>query len=144
MSFDALVANPGRLKILTALAVEERQEFVDLRRRTRLTDGNLAAHAKRLQAGGLVEIDKQFRSGKPVTSFALTVEGRRALESHARRLIAALSHRRVSPSAAVSGEAETEVTAAPQAEAMVDTPERREAVAAAAVAEEEDDDDWVD
>ncbi len=52
MSFDPLVANPGRLKILTALAVEERQEFVDLRRRTALTDGNLAAHAKRLRGGG--------------------------------------------------------------------------------------------
>ena len=94
MPFDALVANPGRLKILTALAVEERQEFVDLRRRTQLTDGNLAAHAKRLHTGGLIEIDKRFKDGKPVTAFVLTTEGRRALESHTRRLIAALSHRR--------------------------------------------------
>ena len=33
--------------------------------------------------------------GKPVTSFMLTEHGRRALESHARRLMAALSYRRV-------------------------------------------------
>ena len=99
MSFDPLVANPGRLTILTALAVEERQEFVDLRNRTRLTDGNLAAHAKRLQGGGLIEIDKQFRDNKPVTTFVLTSDGRKALEGHVRRLMSALSQRRVSPAA---------------------------------------------
>ena len=95
MPFDALVANPGRLKILTALAVEERQEFVDLRRRTRLTDGNLAAHAKRLQAGGLIHIDKLFRDGKPVTRLSLTPGGRTALEAHAHTLLAALGHGRL-------------------------------------------------
>ena len=90
MSFDALVANAGRLTILTELAVEERQEFVDLRRRTRLTDGNLASHARRLQSAGLIDIDKQFRDGKPVTSFTLTHTGRAALEEHARQLLAAV------------------------------------------------------
>jgi hypothetical protein len=52
MPFDALVANPGRLRILTALVAEPRQEFVRLRERTRLTDGNLATHAKRLCGAG--------------------------------------------------------------------------------------------
>ena len=98
MGFDALVANAGRLTILTELAVEERQEFVDLRRRTRLTDGNLAAHARRLQSAGLIDIDKQFRDGKPVTTYLLTIEGRKALESHARRLFAAITQRRLSGS----------------------------------------------
>ena len=97
MGFDALVANAGRLTILTELAVEERQEFVNLRRRTRLTDGNLAAHARRLQAAGLIDIDKQFRAGKPVTTYLLTPDGRKALESHARRLFAAITQRRVAP-----------------------------------------------
>jgi DNA-binding MarR family transcriptional regulator len=101
MSFDPLIANAGRLRILTALAVDERQEFVHLRRSTQLTDGNLASHAKRLQAGGMIQIDKQFRDGKPVTHLTLTPEGRRALEAHARRLVAAISHRKlVMPSAA--------------------------------------------
>src|SRR5687767_8362233 len=95
MSLDAIVVNPGRLRILTALAVEQRQEFVHLRQRTQLTDGNLAAHAKRLRSAGLIEIDKQFRDGKPVTSYLLTAEGRKALETHARRLVAAISHRRL-------------------------------------------------
>lgn len=94
MSPEALVANPGRLKILTALCVEDRQEFVPLRKRTNLTDGNLASHARRLQSGGLIDIDKSFRDGKPVTRMVLTTAGRTALEAHARKLLAALSHRR--------------------------------------------------
>jgi DNA-binding MarR family transcriptional regulator len=104
MSFDPLIANAGRLRILTALAVEERQEFVHLRRSTALTDGNLSSHAKRLQTGGLIHIDKQFRSGKPVTHFTLTTEGRRALEAHARRLVAAISHRRLPASPSIAEE----------------------------------------
>jgi DNA-binding MarR family transcriptional regulator len=95
MSFDPIVANPGRLSILTALAVEESQEFVQLRDATRLTDGNLASHARRLQTAGMIAVEKHFRAGKPVTSFALTVDGRKALEAHTRRLIAAISQRRL-------------------------------------------------
>lgn len=87
---EALVVNPGRLRILTALAESRRAEFVPLRNRTRLTDGNLAAHAKRLQSAGLIEVDKQFRDGKPVTSYTLTRTGREALEQHARYLLAAV------------------------------------------------------
>jgi DNA-binding MarR family transcriptional regulator len=91
MSLDSLIANPGRLRILTALAAEPRLEFVPLRNATRLTDGNLSSHAKRLHAGGLVAIDKQFRAGKPVTRYQLTNAGREALERHVNSLIAAMS-----------------------------------------------------
>ena len=87
---ESLVVNPGRLRILTALAESRREEFVPLRNRTRLTDGNLAAHAKRLHSGGLIEIEKEFRDGKPVTSFVLTTTGRAALEEHARQLLEAV------------------------------------------------------
>jgi DNA-binding MarR family transcriptional regulator len=95
MGFDAVVANAGRLNILTALAVDERQDFVQLRRKTQLTDGNLACHARRLQSAGLIEIDKMLRDGKPVTCMHLTPAGRAALEAHARRVLAAISQRRV-------------------------------------------------
>ena len=90
MPFDALVANPGRLRILTALVTEPRQDFVRLRERTRLTDGNLATHAKRLSGAGLIAIDKSFRAGKPVTRLELTIAGREALEAHARHLLSVL------------------------------------------------------
>jgi len=90
MAFDTLIANAGRLRILTALAVENRQEFVRLRALTCLTDGNLSAHAKRLASAGLVGIDKAFRDGKPVTTFWLTDAGRERLTHHARELLAAV------------------------------------------------------
>jgi DNA-binding MarR family transcriptional regulator len=90
MSFDSLVANAGRLRILTALAVENRQEFVQLRRSTSLTDGNLSAHARRLQVAGLLEIEKSFRDGKPVTRFTLTEDGRERLTAHVSALMAAV------------------------------------------------------
>lgn len=91
MALDTLIANAGRLRILTALAVENRQEFVQLRKSTRLTDGNLSAHARRLQVGGLVDIEKYFREGKPVTTFHLNAEGRRRLTEHAQALLAAVN-----------------------------------------------------
>jgi DNA-binding MarR family transcriptional regulator len=91
MPLDSLVINPGRLRILTALAPSGRQEFVALRDSTQLTDGNLASHARRLESAGFIRIDKQFRSGKPVTSFTLTPVGRSALESHVHQLMAAIS-----------------------------------------------------
>lgn len=110
MSPENLIANPGRLKILTALAVDSRQEFVHLRRQTKLTDGNLASHARRLASAGFIAIDKQIRDGKPVTSLALTTEGRTALESHVRRLMAAISQRRVSSDAPSTPIAEVTVS----------------------------------
>ena len=86
-----MVANPGRLRILTSLINEPTQEFVRLRQRTQLTDGNLSTHARRLQSAGLVAIDKSFKEGKPVTTFTLTNQGRRALEMHVRELMEALN-----------------------------------------------------
>ncbi len=87
---DTLVANPGRLRILTSLARDGQQEFVRLRGTTRLTDGNLACHARKLASAGLVSIDKQLKDGKPKTEFRLTPQGRAALESHVQNLIGAL------------------------------------------------------
>src|SRR5688572_14050361 len=91
MSFDPLVTNPGRLRILTALARSSRQDFVRLRDVTQLTDGNLCTHARKLQCAGLIAIDKQFRDGRPVTSLELTSAGRDALEHHARTLLLVLN-----------------------------------------------------
>jgi DNA-binding MarR family transcriptional regulator len=103
MPFDAMVANAGRLHILAALAGTDRMEFVHLRQATKLTDGNLASHARRLAAAGFVAIEKQFRAGKSVTRFALTPTGRNALETHVRTLMQA-----VTP-AAMSTHAEVEI-----------------------------------
>src|SRR3954471_5902411 len=74
---DPLVVNPGRLCILIALAESEGETdaplaFTHLRRRRRLSDGNLSCHAQRLATGSLIGIAKQFRDGKPSTTYLLT------------------------------------------------------------------------
>ena len=91
MRDDAVIANAGRLKILAALSTESRLEFVRLRDRAKLTDGNLASHAKRLHEAGLVEIQKRFDSGKPVTTYVITPRGRDALQEHIEKLMGAIS-----------------------------------------------------
>lgn len=126
--FCPVVVNPGRLEILTALAggAGQQLEFVPLRRLTRLTDGNLASHAKRLQSAGLIDVGKQFRDGKPVTRFTLTSAGRAALESHLARLLAA-----VGASGGVNVPSE-------------ETPTRPSSLSVADVDVEEAEDDWID
>ena len=91
MTFDAMVANPGRLRILAALMAEPVQGFVQLRNHTGLTDGNLATHARRLASAGLVGIEKTLHEGKPLTTLHLTRQGREALAGHVRSLMAALN-----------------------------------------------------
>jgi len=107
MSFDAMVTSPGRLSILTALASEPQQPFVQLRQRTGLTDGNLATHARRLQAAGFVAIQKSIEEGKPLTTLQLTTAGRNALADHARQLLAALDQASTTVIAAPTSDDET-------------------------------------
>jgi DNA-binding MarR family transcriptional regulator len=89
-TFSSVVANAGRLRILAALARESGQEFVRLREMTRLTDGNLSAHARRLAEAGLVLIEKRFKEGKPVTTFSITQSGKYAIKAHAQELLEAV------------------------------------------------------
>jgi DNA-binding MarR family transcriptional regulator len=91
MPFDALIANAGRIRILAALAAEDVQDFVGLRQATRLTDGNLSSHARRLAGAGMIRIDKSFRDGKPVTTMTLTEQGRHRLTEHVRALVALIA-----------------------------------------------------
>ena len=86
-SFDSLIASSGRLRILAALAGEPQMEFVGLRTRTQMTDGNLATHTRRLESAGFVKVEKVFRDRKPVTSVQLTMVGRQALEKYAQELL---------------------------------------------------------
>ena len=93
MAFNSLITNAGRLQILTALAAEAEggRPFVELRRRTGLTDGNLATHARRLQSAGYIAIEKSITAGKPLTTLHITREGRDALASHVAALQSALT-----------------------------------------------------
>jgi DNA-binding MarR family transcriptional regulator len=79
---DRLVHEPGRLAIMTVLSSAESADFVFLQRVTGLTKGNLSSHLTKLEAAGLVKIDKRFVAKKPNTNVALTALGRKRIERH--------------------------------------------------------------
>jgi DNA-binding HxlR family transcriptional regulator len=81
-SLDRLIHERVRLAIVSALAVNERLSFNDLKRMLKTTDGNLSVHARRLEEAGYLVCDKSFQDRVPKTEYRLTAVGRRALERY--------------------------------------------------------------
>ena len=79
---DRLVHERMRLGILSALAVNERLSFSELKALLETTDGNLSVHARKLEEGGYVSCHKHFAGRVPRTEYRLTAAGRRALEEY--------------------------------------------------------------
>ena len=79
---DRLVHEPARLAILTALSACDGADFIYLRRLTGLTKGNLSSHLAKLEAAGMVQIEKQFIGKMPNTFMRLTGVGRRSIQQH--------------------------------------------------------------
>jgi DNA-binding MarR family transcriptional regulator len=82
LDLDRMVHEPARLAILTVVAAAEQVEFLFLLKVTGLSKGNLSVQAQKLEAAGYVRTTKGFRGRIPVTSFAITSEGRKALASY--------------------------------------------------------------
>lgn len=82
---DPIIHQPVRLRIVSALAGLEGDAEVDftfLRDTLGLTDGNLGAHLRKLEAASYVRIHKRFAGRKPQTLVHLTAAGRRAFDRH--------------------------------------------------------------
>ncbi len=79
LELDRLVHERIRLGILVALAVMEPLTFGDLKARLRTTDGNLSAHARRLEQASYITVSRQDGSASAHTAFRLTAVGRHAL-----------------------------------------------------------------
>jgi DNA-binding PadR family transcriptional regulator len=60
----------------------ESAEFTFLKDKVGATDGNLSVHLRKLEEAGYISVDKRFVSRKPVSSYKLTVKGRKAFESY--------------------------------------------------------------
>ncbi|HSE48757.1 MAG TPA: transcriptional regulator [Terriglobales bacterium] len=71
-----------RLGIVSALAVNDKLSFNELKALLATTDGNLSVHARKLEEGGYVACNKYFEGRTPRTDFRLTAAGRRALEKY--------------------------------------------------------------
>ncbi len=79
---DRLIHERVRLGIVSALAVNETLSFNDLKALLDVTDGNLSAHARKLEDAGYLFCDKGYDGRVPRTEYRLTAEGRAALEDY--------------------------------------------------------------
>jgi DNA-binding HxlR family transcriptional regulator len=82
LELDRLIHERLRLGIVSALAVNDRLSFNDLKRLLHTTDGNLSVHARKLEEAQYVACDKSFDGRIPRTEYRLTPAGRRALEKY--------------------------------------------------------------
>ncbi|MGI9101009.1 MAG: winged helix-turn-helix domain-containing protein [Terriglobales bacterium] len=83
---DPLIHERIRLAIASALAVNDRLSFNELKRLLNTTDGNLSVHARKLEDAGYLGCDKYFDGRVPKTEYWLTGSGRRALERYLDRM----------------------------------------------------------
>ena len=82
VELDRLIHERVRLGIVSALAVNGSLPFTDLRDLLATSDGNLSAHARRLEEAGYILCTKSFEGRVPRTEYALTDRGRRELEAY--------------------------------------------------------------
>lgn len=81
-SLDKLIHERIRLGIVSALAVNERLSFNELKELLQTTDGNVSVHARKLEEAGYVSCHKGFEGRVPRTEYKLTASGKRALERY--------------------------------------------------------------
>jgi DNA-binding transcriptional ArsR family regulator len=79
---DAVIHERARLGIVSALAANERLSFAELKAILKATDGNVSAHARKLEEAGYIVAQKRFEGRVPRTEYELTPAGRRALERY--------------------------------------------------------------
>jgi DNA-binding transcriptional ArsR family regulator len=81
-TFDRLVYERVRLGIMSALAVREELTFNELKSLFDVSDGNLSAHARKLEEAAYLTCTKSFERRRPKTVYRLTVLGRNALNRY--------------------------------------------------------------
>jgi DNA-binding MarR family transcriptional regulator len=80
--FDRLVYERVRLGIMSALAVNDSLTFNELKSLFNVSDGNLSAHARKLEEAGYLDCRKSFEARRPKSEYRITASGRRALHRY--------------------------------------------------------------
>ena len=76
--FDSRV----RLGIMSALTVNNKVSFNDLKELLEITDGNLASHLKALEENSIIKVEKGFIGRKTNTTYAITKAGEKEFKLH--------------------------------------------------------------
>jgi DNA-binding MarR family transcriptional regulator len=82
LRLERLIHERLRLGIVSALAVNERLTFYELKKLLQTTDGNLSVHARRLEEAEYITCHKSLDGGVSRTEFSITAAGRRALDKY--------------------------------------------------------------
>jgi DNA-binding MarR family transcriptional regulator len=82
LQLDRVIHEKGRLAIMSMLAASPALSFTDLRDALKMTDGNLTTHIRTLQEAGYVSVTKSFKHNRPLTTCALTPEGKKAFTGY--------------------------------------------------------------
>jgi DNA-binding MarR family transcriptional regulator len=77
--FDRLIYERVRLGIMSALAMNEQLTFNELKSLFDVSDGNLSAHARKLEEAGYVVCTKSFEARRPRSEYRITQIGKKAL-----------------------------------------------------------------
>ena len=80
--FDRVIHEKTRLAIVSALAVNDRLSFDELKEIVQTSDGNISVHARKLEEAKYLTSKKSFDGRVPHTDYALTAAGRRAFERY--------------------------------------------------------------
>jgi len=76
---DKVIHERMRLGIISALAANEKVSFTDLKKLLDTSDGNISVHARKLEEAGYITLTKSFAGRMPLTEYAITKDGRKAL-----------------------------------------------------------------
>ena len=79
---DPVIHTRIRLGILSALSAAGAMSFNELKETLQTTDGNLSVHARKLEDAGYVSAAKSFVDRMPLTTYKLTVAGKKALADY--------------------------------------------------------------
>lgn len=83
--FDApggnLLMSPIRFPIMVLLALYEEADFTFIKKELNMSDGNLGANLKKLEAEGFLTSKKMFVGAKPKTTYRISKTGREELQT---------------------------------------------------------------
>jgi len=82
LEIDRVIHEKGRLAIMSMLAAAAELSFTELREALEMTDGNLTTHIRTLQEAGYVSVTKSFHNKRPLTTCAMTPQGKKAFSNY--------------------------------------------------------------
>ncbi len=83
---DRLFEHRVRLAICVLLSRYKMLNFTRLKELLEETDGSLGTHLRKLEEAGYATVKKEFHDRRPVSWYALTAVGSRALSTHVESL----------------------------------------------------------